>query len=198
MIYLTVIFSKAWQYSNSWLHDEFMCSFITFCYQKSVCLTAYSVAVHSIQRYRVNNESPPHPFLFSTKMAWYWGYNLRSVDCGCIILYPVWSLKNMCYEYHILGNITYYQRVVIFYLLVSCVLHLCVIAFSCIMRKILFFIGADTQLNTRKNTAKVVLGLTVYRLSYVPHHIWKTYPYFSIYFVASSAKLKDELFGFII
>jgi hypothetical protein len=37
------------------------------------------------------------------------------------------------------------------------------------------------QLNKRKKTAKVVLGLTaVFLISYVPYHIWVTYLYFSI------------------
>ena len=78
----------------------------------------------------------------------------------------------------------YYQRVVIFELLVSCVLPLSVIVFSYIMtaRHLVESSRAisegtqNSQLKTRRNTAKIVAGLTVvFLISYVPYHVFWAY-----------------------
>jgi hypothetical protein len=51
----------------------------------------------------------------------------------------------------------------------------------------------NPQLNKRKNTAKVVLGLTVvFLISYVPHHIWRTYLFFSFNFDNFVDNLNNE------
>jgi hypothetical protein len=79
---------------------------------------------------------------------------------------------------------TYYQLVVIFELLTSCVLPLCVIAFTYNMtaRHLVessHSISEGTenpQLKTHRNTAKIVVGLTVvFLVSYVPYHVFLTY-----------------------
>ena len=70
---------------------------------------------------------------------------------------------------HFLVFTNYYQHVALFYLLVSCIFPVCVIAFTYIMtaRHLLDssrLISEETQnirQNKRKNTAKFVLGLTV-------------------------------------
>jgi hypothetical protein len=78
----------------------------------------------------------------------------------------------------------YYERLVLFQLLVSCVFPLCVIAFSYIMtarhllRRVdpLFEETQNAQMKSRTNTAKIVLALIViFLISYVPHHIWLVY-----------------------
>jgi len=85
--------------------------------------------------------------------------------------------KHLCTEYMFFGHSIYYRRVVTFELLVSCALPLCVIAFSYIMtaRHLVessHSISEGTQnpqLKTRRNTAKIVVGLTVvFLISYVP------------------------------
>jgi Leucine-rich repeat (LRR) protein len=55
MIYLMVYFadSCATIISDTWLQSDITCNFFTFCSLLSVGLSAYSVAVFSIQRYRV-------------------------------------------------------------------------------------------------------------------------------------------------
>jgi hypothetical protein len=71
----------------------------------------------------------------------------------------------------------------IFELLTSCVIPLCVIAFSYIMtarhllKKLPLTEGTQNpQQKTRNNTAKIVLGLTVvFLISYVPLHIGIVY-----------------------
>jgi hypothetical protein len=92
--------------------------------------------------------------------------------------------KYPCYMADVLGRMTYYQPVVIFELIVSCVLPLCVIAFTYIMTGCHLLQSADPifeetknpQLNTRKNAAKIVLGLTsVFLISYVPYHAFWTH-----------------------
>jgi neuromedin B receptor/gastrin-releasing peptide receptor len=51
------------------------------------------------------------------------------------------------------------------------------------------------QMNTRKKTANVVLGLTViFLISYVPYHIWKTYLVFGIIADISGAEWSDKEF----
>jgi hypothetical protein len=78
----------------------------------------------------------------------------------------------------------YYVRVVIFELLVSCVLPLCVVAFSYIMTALLLVESSrsisegtqNPQIETRKKTAKIVVGLAVvFLISYVPYHVFWTY-----------------------
>jgi hypothetical protein len=52
----------------------------------------------------------------------------------------------------------------------------------------------NPRMNTRKNTAKLVLGLTVvFIISYVPYHIFRTYLFYSINFHIPWTKLEDEL-----
>jgi hypothetical protein len=55
IIYLTALFSEAYanRISDTWLDGEFICTFFPFCRRLSVGLSAYSVAVLSIQRYKV-------------------------------------------------------------------------------------------------------------------------------------------------
>jgi hypothetical protein len=115
-------------------------------------------------------------------MACYWGYNLWIVVA--LFALPTalsghlfdncWSQN--CHIYH--------KRVLLFELLVSCVLPLCVIAFSysmtaCHLVKSARPISDETQnpqLNTRTSSAKIVLGLTaVFLISYVPYHVFSTY-----------------------
>jgi len=85
-------------------------------------------------------------------------------------------------------NIAYYKYVVVFELLVSCVLPLGVIAFSYIMTahhlvKNSCPISEETtnpQLETRKNAAKIVAGLTfVFLISNGPIHIIWAYLIFN-------------------
>jgi hypothetical protein len=74
--------------------------------------------------------------------------------------------------------------VVIFELLASCVLPLCVLAFCYVMiaRRLLessrsISEGTENpQMKTRRNTAKIVLGFAfVFMISYVPYHTYWTY-----------------------
>jgi hypothetical protein len=55
IIYLTVLFSEAFEYTeiHTWSGGGFMCTFPVFCRRMSVGLSAYSVALYSFQRYRV-------------------------------------------------------------------------------------------------------------------------------------------------
>jgi uncharacterized membrane protein YozB (DUF420 family) len=92
--------------------------------------------------------------------------------------------RYLCVTSELLSRKGYYQRVSIFHLLVSCVIPLCVIAFSYILtaRHLVessCSVSEDTKLprlNTRKHTARVVLVLTVvFLISYVPFHIFEAY-----------------------
>jgi hypothetical protein len=160
MIFLMAYFAESCTniISDTWLYGDSTYAFLQFCSSMSDGLSAYNLAVLSIQRY-------------------------------------------LCSEYYILHCETYGKIVAVFQLLVSCVLPLCVIAFSYNMMarhlvKSAQPISEETQnhqLNTRKNTAKIVLGLTVvFLISYVPYHVWCTYVIFNM-FSLSDEQLVDKL-----
>jgi hypothetical protein len=184
IIYLITLFSEgcANRMSESLLPGNFTCKFLPFCRRLSVGLSAYSVAVLSIQRYTVIVKSlyvrvPSQPT---------WRATVATI-CGVWIVAALFAIPTVlsghfCYEHMFPLRISYYRHVVIFELLVSCLLPLCVIAFSHIMTarhlvKSARPISEETQnpkLNTRKSTAKIVVGLTVvFLISYVPcHALW--------------------------
>jgi hypothetical protein len=186
IIYLMVQFgeSSGDRISHMWTHYDFTCRFFQFCHRLSVGLSAYSVAVLSIQRYRVT-VNPLHVRVSSQPT---WRATVATI-CGVWIVAALFAIpsalsKELCQECYGPRCLTYYKNVVLFELLVSCVLPLCVIAFSYIMtaRHLLKSarpISEETQnprLNTRTNTAKIVLGLTaVFLISSVPYHVFWTY-----------------------
>ena len=186
IIYLTVLFSEACanRISDTWLDGDFMCTFLPFCRRLSFGLLAYSLAVLSIQRYS-ETMNTSHARVSSQP-------TLRvtvATICGVWIVAALFAVpsdisKYLCEDFVVLGGITYYKRVVIFELLVSCVLPTCVIAFCYVMtaRHLVessfctFEETQNPQLNTRRNTAKIVVGLAVvFMISYVPYHILWTY-----------------------
>jgi hypothetical protein len=139
IIYLTVLFLDSLKniIYITWLEDEIGCAFFEFCYRMSVGLTAYCVAVLSIQRYRVT-ANPLH-VLFSSQPTYrgtgaiIWGKwigvalfsipAVRSYYCCATVMYLIFTDY---YYYH-------HHHLAIFYFLEPCVLPLCVIAFSYIM-----------------------------------------------------------------
>jgi hypothetical protein len=84
----------------------------------------------------------------------------------------------------VLRDVENYQLVVIFELIVSCVLPLCVIAFTYIMTACHLVESSrptsegtqNPQTKTRRISAKIMVGLTVvFLISYVPYHVRWTY-----------------------
>jgi len=189
-----------------WLHTEFMCAFLPFCYRMSVVLTTHSIAVLSIQRYRVT-VNPLHVRVSSQPT---WCATVATI-CGVWIVAALFAIPGarsqyLCSEPILLWLRNYYQYVTLFQLLVSCVLPLCVIAFA-YLRMARHLVESfctlseekqNPRLNTRTNTAKVVLGLTVvFLISYVPYHIWDTYfIYFKINLDIYTGTSSDE-FGWV-
>jgi hypothetical protein len=108
--------------------------------------------------------------------------------------------KDFCGSSIFVWLTNYYQRVAIFYVLVFCVFPLCVIAFSyimtfCHLSKSRFSLTEthNARQNTRKNTAKVVLGLTVvFLFSYLPSHIYEMFLVLSINFDKSDYEIVKE------
>jgi hypothetical protein len=205
MIALTVLFSDAFgdTVPDKWLYGKFMCTFVPFCYRMSVGLTTYSIAVFSIQRYRVTVK--PLQVLVSSQPT------LRSTFatiCGVWVVATLFAIpaavsRYMCGGSSIIWSINYDFHVVIFQLLVSCVIPLFVIAFCYIMTARHLVESScsvpektrKSRLNTRKNTAKIVLGLTlVFLISYVPYHISETYIYSRLKSDFSNGK-NNEKFG---
>ena len=115
--------------------------------------------------------------------------------CGVWIVAALFALpsafsENLCSGYYEFKYIIYYERVILFEFVVYCVLPLFVIAFFYIMTarhlvKSARPVSEETQnppVNTHKNTAKVVLGLSVvFLISYVPYHAFRTYTVFFQY-----------------
>jgi hypothetical protein len=101
-----------------------------------------------------------------------------------------------------LWSTKYYILVAIFQLFVCGVIPLFVIAFSYIMTACHLMVSSvslteetqNPQLNTRKNTAKVVLGLTVvFLISYVPYHVCETILFCSIIIDNNWDKIFEDL-----
>jgi len=188
IIYLTVLFSEACanRINRRWDNDEIICTFVSFCHRISVGLSAYSVALYSFQRYRVTARPFQFQVGFSSQIKW---RGILIEICGvwivaALVAVPSTISKYLCQEFWVTGLITYYQHVVIFELLVTCVLPLCVIAFSYIMtaRHLVESSRAisegtqNSQLNLRRNSAKIVVGLTVvFVISYLPYHVFWSY-----------------------
>jgi hypothetical protein len=191
LIYLMVRFVEYYliRISDTWLEGDIMCKFFTFFSRLSVGLSACSVAVLSIQRYRVT-VNPIHVRVSSQPT---WRVTVATI-CGVWIVAALFAIPSavsgfFCEDLLFKRSRTYDQHVVVFELLVFCVLPLCVIAFSYIMTsrhlvKSAQPISEETQnpeANTRKNTAKIVLGLTVvFLISFVPYHVLRTYLIYNI------------------
>jgi len=186
IIYLTVLFSEACAntISKLWLLGDSMCTFLPFCRRFSVGLSAYSVAMFSFQRYRVTVN--PVQVRVSSPPTW---RSTVATICGLWIVAALFAVPSALSKYmcDLLRNsihVTYYKYVVTFELLLSCVVPLCVIAFSYIMtaRHLVESSRAmaegtqNSQLQTRRNSAKIVVGLTVvFVINYVPYHVFWTY-----------------------
>jgi hypothetical protein len=133
-----------------------------------------------------------NPFQVLVSSQATWCVTLATV-CGvwivaALLAVPSALSKYLCQGFLFSRSITYYQLVVIFELSVSCVIPLCVVAFSYIMTAIHLLKSSrsisegtqNPQLQTRRNTAKIVVGLTVvFVISYVPYHAFWTYFIFS-------------------
>jgi hypothetical protein len=111
-----------------------------------------------------------------------------STICGVWIVAALFAVPSALSKYLCEGLVlrrkNYYQLVVIFELLVSCVLPLCVIAFTYVMTARHLVQSSrsisegpqNPQLETRRNTAKIVVGLAfVFVISSVPYHAFCTY-----------------------
>jgi len=184
--YLTIIFVEACgnRIPSALLEGDNLCIFLAFCRRLSVGLSAYSVAVYSIERYIVTVD--PCCVWISPRAAC--RVTVATI-CGVWIVAALFAVPSaisnyLCQDRMLSVNITYYQRVVVFELLVSCVLPLCVIAFTFIMTARHLVINSrsvsegtqNPQLEIRRNTAKIVVGLAVvFVISYVPYHVFWSY-----------------------
>jgi hypothetical protein len=178
----------AYLMSSGWYYDSDLCHIFAFFIRLSVGLSAYFVALLSIQRYYVT----VNPLQYRTSSQGTWRVAVATV-CGVWILAAVFAIPSVFLEHadiycNYIDNTKYYKRVVLFELLVSCILPLCVILFSYvmtarhIMKKALTISGGaqHPQANARKKTAKIVIGLSiVFVISYVPYHIIWVYQTYS-------------------
>jgi hypothetical protein len=184
MIILTLLFAAdlgVWRSVElSYLHTRIINVFLTFFYRLSFGLSAYSVALLNIHRYRL--KVSPSQVHVSAQKTWRAAVAnlIRVWIVATLSALPLTLLLIIDLMYETLTIITYYNYVYCFEVLVFCVLPLCVIAFSYIKTARHHddssgFISDELQLpqmNERKITAKIVLGLTVvFLISYVPYHV---------------------------
>jgi hypothetical protein len=110
---------------------------------------------------------------------------------AALLAVPAARSKYACQLSMFYWRTNYNLQRVIFELLTSCAIPLCVIAFSYIMTALHLLKNPSSltegtqnpQQKTRKNTAKIVLGLTVvFLISYVPYYI-------AVVYMASRVKL---------
>jgi hypothetical protein len=203
IIFLTVLFSEACanRISNTWLDGDFICMFLPFCRRLLVGLSAYSVAMLSIQRYRVI----VNPLQFHVYSPPTWGVTV-AIICGIWIVAALFAIPSAisnisCKKSEFLSHTTYYKRVVIFELFVSCVIPLSVIGFTYITTARHLLNSSrmsertnSIQLQTRRNTARIVVGLTVvFLICYVPYHVLWTYMIFTIEGDYSLGRITDIL-----
>jgi hypothetical protein len=176
--------------------------FFTFFYRLSFGLSAYSVALLNIHRYRVTVN--PSQVCFYSQTTW-----LAAVAklCRLWIVAALFALPSTLWviiipKYEMLFDATFYKYLDIFDLSVSCVIPLVVIAISYIMTELhhmkipcsTFDRTQNPELNTRKITAKIVSGLNfVFMISYVPHCALKTYSSFNMTGEISSVTLDNML-----
>jgi hypothetical protein len=135
MIYLMVhlIVACANRLPDIWLGDIFVCKLLPFVCQMSVDLSAYFVALLSIHRYRVTL-NPVHDRVYSQPT---WRVTGATI-CGVWIVAALFAIpaalsKDLCWFYVLLWPTNDSKQFESFQILVSCVLPLCVIAFSYIM-----------------------------------------------------------------
>jgi len=187
IIYLTELLAEAYAnlISDAWQrNDNIMCTFLPFCHRVSVCLSAYFVALLSIQRYRVIVNA--FHVRVSSKPSWR-GTVATIIGvwiAAALIAVPSTVTRYQCAKNASMTPTTYYQHVVIFELLASFVLPLCVIAFTYNMTARHLVESSPSisegtenpQLKTRRITAKILVGLTVvFLISYLPYHVLLTY-----------------------
>jgi len=193
-------FARFRQVATRWHYVYFLTILLSYVNQSDSVL--YSCAW--LPEIQSNSVSPSSPFLFTANMACYGGYNLWSVDCGCIIRNS-FSSQGLCVWCPLSFWFSYYnKRVTIFRLLLSCVLPLCVIAFfyimmSCHLLKSRYSLSEthNARQNTRKNTAKVMLGITlVFLFSYLPFQIFQTYLYSNMNLENPLAEVTKEMLEF--
>jgi Leucine-rich repeat (LRR) protein len=186
IIYLMALFLEGLRMRKiiTWLSGEIACTIFVFFYRMSVSLTAYSVAVLSIQRYRVT-VNPLHVRV-SSQPAW---RGTGAIICCVWIVAALFAIpearsRYLCDRYALIWLTNCFQQYLLFQLLVCCVLPLFAIAFSYIMTarhlvKPSCSVSEETQnsqMNSRKKSAKIVLALTaVFVISYVPFHISHNY-----------------------
>jgi hypothetical protein len=163
--------------------------FLVYFHSLSVGLSAYTVALLNIHRYRVTVK--PFDVCVYSQITWRETVAKLSIAWipAALFALPTTLWVTIIPKFGILVDETYYKCVVLFDLLFSCVPPLCVIVISYIMTDRLHvesscFISDRTQhrqLNTRKITAKFVSGLTfVFLISYVPHYVLTAYTIFNM------------------
>jgi len=187
IIYLTELLAESYAnlISDAWQrNDDIMCRFLPFCRRLSVCLSAYFVTLLSIQRYRVIVNA----FHVRVSSKPTWRGTVATIFgvwiVAALIAVPSTVSRYQCAKDATMTPTTYYGRVIIFELLASCVLPLCVIAFTYIMTARHLVESSrsisdgtqNPQMDKRINPAKIVVGLTVvFLISYMPYHVLLTY-----------------------
>ncbi|XP_069694837.1 uncharacterized protein [Periplaneta americana] len=201
--------------SELWNFSEFLCKIFAFIYQSSIGSSPYFIAVLSIQRYQVIArplQNKIHP--------------TRTRTVTAITIVGIWILASLFAIPHVIslhvdemGMCTsfsawkYYEKVVIFELLVICILPLCVIIFMYGITALYLIRSTNVksgvihnQGNVRRNAARMMLSLAiVFVVSFLPSYaLWTfivvnlskvTIKMFYVYTVSSYLLLFNSCFN---
>jgi hypothetical protein len=191
LIMLTFLFALAldeWQSVKlSYLHRRIMAAFFIFFHRLSIGLSACSVALLNIHRYRLS-VSPSQVRVSSQTSSRAAVANLIKVwIVATLFALPLTFLWIIDLIYESLNFTTYNKYVFSFEVFVFGVLPMCIIAFTYIKtarhhEDSSGFISEGSQhpqMSESKISAKIVFGLTVvFLISYVPYHVLITYNIF--------------------
>ncbi|XP_069696526.1 uncharacterized protein [Periplaneta americana] len=168
--------------SESWQLGEVCCKMFGFFRHSSIGVSAYLISVMSIQRYQVISRPLQNRRQSMTRIVTI--ATILGVWTICSLFAIPYALAmhvdDTCSVYN---SWKYFQKVVVFELVVFCILPLGVTAcMYCLAARHLMrstkIVSGEThnQGNSRRSTTRIVLGFTVvFVISFLPYHILSTY-----------------------
>jgi hypothetical protein len=184
LIMLTLLYAVAldeWRsVVLSYLHRRIINALLIIFCRLSFGVSAYSVALLSIHRYRLT-VSPSQVRVSSQTSLRAGVANVRRVwTVATLFAIPSTPFVTADLMYESLTFRTYYKYVHSLEVFVFCVLPMCIISFTSIKTVchhedssgFIYEGSQHPQINTRKISTKIVFGLTVvFLISYVPYHV---------------------------
>ncbi|XP_069694838.1 leucine-rich repeat transmembrane neuronal protein 3-like [Periplaneta americana] len=166
---------------KSWQFGQLLCQTFSFLRHLSVGVSAYLIAIMSVQRYIVISR-PLHNRSFSSMIKTVAVISIVGIWITCSLFAIPFAMSfniDTSGRCSMFDSWKYYTKLVLFELLVFCVLPVCVIVCMYVLTardlmriKELTPGEIHNQENARRSTARVVLSLAlVFAVSFLPYHI---------------------------